>query len=166
MSKQFDDTIEDAAIVAEGSSEESEVLSFLQTNPLFAPVAAADLSQFARTGRYRWITPGEAIVREGELGATFYIVKNGSVLVTTDQKGESVVELATLGPGAFFGEVSVLKHVPRTATVVAKNDVEVYEFRQDEALQLLNRYPDFRANLDALILKRSRDTIHKLGFDT
>lgn len=166
MSQQSQDGVEEAAVVIEGSNEESEVLGFLQANSLFAPVRPSDLSSFARTGRYRWISPGEAVVREGELGSTFYIVKNGSVLVTTLQNGSEVVELATLGPGAFFGEVSVLKHVPRTATVVAKNDVEVYEFRQDEALNLLEQYPDFRANLDALILKRSRDTIHKLGYDT
>ena len=166
MSQQLEDTVEEAAVVVDGSSEESEVLGFLQANTLFAPVKTTDLSAFARTGRYRWISPGEAVVREGELGSTFYIVKNGSVLVTTLQNGSDVVELATLGPGAFFGEVSVLKNVPRTATVVAKNDVEVYEFRQDEALRLLENYPDFRANLDALILKRSRDTIHKLGYDT
>lgn len=165
MEQQLDDTFEEAAIVTEGSSEENEVLGFLQGNTLFAPVSHDELRGFALTGRYRWIAPGEAIVREGELGNTFYIVKHGCVLVTTEQRADEIVELATLGPGAFFGEVSVLKNVPRTATVVAKNDVEIYEFRQDQALQLLDNNPAFRANLDALILKRSRDTIHKLGYD-
>jgi hypothetical protein len=68
---------------------------------------------------------GDAVVRQGDPADRFYIVTRGEVTVTRqDQAGEEV-QVATLGPGQFFGEIGLLANTPRTATVAARTPIEV-----------------------------------------
>ena len=62
---------------------------------------------------------GDVVVREGEAGDRFYVVRSGKLEVSVD--GETV---RTLGPGDHFGEIALLRDVPRTATVAARSDVD------------------------------------------
>lgn len=66
--------------------------------------------------------PGQAIVREGESGYSFFIIKSGEAVVTRD--GE---ELRTMSHGDFFGEVAIMgQDGRRTATVTATTDLEAW----------------------------------------
>lgn len=106
---------------------------------------------------------GTVILREGEPGDEFYLIASGTVRVdTTRTDDEHPVELATLGRGAFFGEVSVLTGRPRTATVTAIEEVLVVVFSRDLVERLLEAYPKVRKLLDAVVLGRARDTIEKI----
>jgi lipoyl-dependent peroxiredoxin subunit C len=69
--------------------------------------------------------PGEAIVEEGGVADRFYVIAGGEVAVTRRTPEGDEVELATLGPGQFFGEVGILAETRRTATVLAVDDVEL-----------------------------------------
>jgi CRP/FNR family transcriptional regulator, cyclic AMP receptor protein len=107
---------------------------------------------------------GTAVLREGEPGDEFYLIASGTVRVqTTRTDDEHPVELATLGRGAFFGEVSVLTGRPRTATVTALEEVLVVVFSQALVERLLEAYPRVRKLLDAIVLGRARDTIEKIS---
>jgi CRP/FNR family transcriptional regulator, cyclic AMP receptor protein len=91
-----------------------EKIAMLGTMPLFEGVDAEDLGGIAdRTVEVDY-GAGGVIVREGEIGTGFFVVVSGAVRVVRD--GETV---STLGPGEFFGELSVLDHRPRNAQVVA-----------------------------------------------
>ena len=91
-----------------------EKIDMLGSMPLFEGVAAEDLGGIAdRTVEVDY-GAGGVIVREGEIGTGFFVVVSGAVRVVRD--GETV---STLGPGDFFGELSVLDHRPRNAQVVA-----------------------------------------------
>jgi CRP/FNR family cyclic AMP-dependent transcriptional regulator len=81
---------------------------------LFSGVAPEDLTTVA--GRAVEIEfPAERVIaRQGEIGTGFFLVVEGSVRVVRDGK-----EVAVLGPGEFFGELSVLDGLPRVAQVVA-----------------------------------------------
>lgn len=86
----------------------------LAATPLFAGVPAEGLEGIARRTVEVTFERGQVIARQGDVGSGLFVVASGSVQVVRD--GET---LATLGPGEFFGELSVLDGRPRTAQVLA-----------------------------------------------
>jgi uncharacterized RDD family membrane protein YckC len=71
------------------------------------------------------------VVRQGDLADNFYIIARGQASVTHRDPSGREVELATLGPGEFFGEIGLLHRTPRTATVRAKTNLEVLALGSD-----------------------------------
>ncbi len=105
---------------------------------------------------------GQVILQEGEPGEDFYLVDSGVVEVTTTGPTGTPVALATLQRGGFFGEVAMLTGLPRTATVNALTDVCVVRFDKQDIDDVLDRNPDARRLLEALIAGRARDTVEKV----
>lgn len=97
-------------------------LELLRRVLLFAPLPPATLEYLAERLTKRRLRAGEPVFRAGEQGDRFYVIAEGVVEVTPvgGQPSE-------LGAGDFFGEIALLRDVPRTADVVAKTDVEVLE---------------------------------------
>ena len=88
--------------------------ALLAATPLFAGIDGPGLSRIADRVVEVEFAPDQVIVRQGEVGTGFFVVASGGVRVVRD--GQT---LATLGPEAFFGELSVLDGRPRTAQVIA-----------------------------------------------
>jgi CRP/FNR family transcriptional regulator, cyclic AMP receptor protein len=88
--------------------------TLLAATPLFATVDAGGLERIARRAVEVEFQNGHVIARQGEVGTGFFIVASGAVRVVRDG-----ATIATLGPGEFFGELSVLDGRPRVAQVVA-----------------------------------------------
>ena len=86
----------------------------LAAAPLFADVDAAGLERIAARVIEVAFEPGHVIARQGDIGTGFFLIADGRVRIVRD--GE---EIASLGDGEFFGELSVLDGKPRTAQVVA-----------------------------------------------
>jgi len=82
---------------------------------LFSGLAADQLAAVAETATEVEFPAGHVIARQGEIGTGFFIVAEGEARVIRDGS-----LLATLGPGEFFGELSVLDGLPRIAQVVAE----------------------------------------------
>ena len=82
--------------------------------PLFRGIDAEGLTKLAALATPVDFPAGHVIARQGEIGTGFFVVVAGSVRVVRDG-----VQLATLGPGEFFGELSVLDRMPRNASVLA-----------------------------------------------
>jgi cyclic nucleotide-binding protein len=96
-------------------------LALLDAVPMFAPLAVIAKEQVAES-LIRIIHPaGHEIVKEGEAGDRFYIVASGHAEVTQDG-----TLLRECGPGDYFGEIALLRDVPRTATVTATDEIELY----------------------------------------
>lgn len=91
------------------------VTELLSQTRLFAGVDAEDLARIADRVQELAVPADRVIARQGEIGTGFFIVASGSVRVVRD--GET---LADLGPGEFFGELSVLDGKPRNAQVVSR----------------------------------------------
>jgi CRP/FNR family cyclic AMP-dependent transcriptional regulator len=89
----------------------------LAAAPLFAEVDPAGLERIAERTIEVVFTDGHVIARQGEVGTGFFLIASGSAHVIRD--GRTV---ATLGPGDFFGELSVLDGRPRIAQVVAAGE--------------------------------------------
>jgi CRP-like cAMP-binding protein len=121
-------------------------LQVLAGVPLFAGLPAKELEQISRICDQVSLKAGHVVAREGTGGSEFFVILDGTVAVT--KEGE---HLRDMGRGEFFGELSLLGHVPRTATVTCTTDGEFLVLGRREFSQLLADYPSIQgAVLQAL----------------
>ena len=90
------------------------VVGMLEKVPIFTSLSGRELRGLAKDGLGRSFPVGATVVKQGEKGVAFYLVLDGKVEVR--RKGR---RLATLGPGAFFGEMALFDNAPRSADVIA-----------------------------------------------
>ena len=91
------------------------------------------------------IPEGTDIVREGDVGDRLYILKEGEAEVVARAEGEREVEVATLSKNDYFGEIALLRDVPRTATVRSRGPVELYSLGRDDFWELLERSEELKS---------------------
>jgi MFS family permease len=101
-------------------------VDLLRSIPVFRPLSVTALERLAGHLVAVHAEAGEAIVEQGDTGDRFYVIGDGRVDVVCD--GERV---ATLGPGDYFGEIALLRDVPRVATCRASTAVELLALRRD-----------------------------------
>ncbi|MFZ1177554.1 MAG: GNAT family N-acetyltransferase [Mycobacterium sp.] len=93
--------------------------------PVFADIPAQDLTALASCLEPFHAAAGEVLMRQGERAESFAIIASGRVEVRhVGPKGQ--VTVTPLSPGTIVGEIALLRHAPRTATVIAKEDVRGY----------------------------------------
>ena len=78
------------------------------------------------------------IVKQGDDGDSFYIIKDGSVLVVLERGSKPRIALAQLGPKNIFGEMALLTGQPRSASVIAQTEVDVWRLPKPEFDRLLS----------------------------
>ena len=103
-----------------------ERLDLLLKIPIFSPLSPPVLEQLAARLIPVHASAGEEIIRFGDHGDRFYLVKSGEVEVLLDDQPPR-----REGPGSYFGEIALLRDVPRTATVRAATDVELFALDRD-----------------------------------
>jgi len=116
--------------------------------PLFSNMDDEERSELRSIMTERLFPPGQVVMHADEPGATFYIIERGEVEIwLTDTDGKKVV-LDVLGPGKFFGELSMLSGETRSASVTTEEEVVTLELDREEFFDFLRRRPD--AALDVL----------------
>jgi CRP-like cAMP-binding protein len=95
------------------------------------------------------VAAGEVVVREGDESDRFFIVETGLVEVTQDG-----VVLRREGPGEFFGEIGLLRDVPRTATVTAVEDTVLQSLSREAFLAAVNGERDSFLAADDIVTRR------------
>jgi CRP-like cAMP-binding protein len=115
---------------------------------LFADLDEASLDVCASALRGRRFRKGETIFHAGDPGDALFLVADGAVKITipADDGSEPAI-LTTVGPGGFFGELSLLDGASRSATAVALEPTEAYVLRRDAFDQLVDEEPALRRTL-------------------
>jgi hypothetical protein len=123
-------------------------LELLQGIPIFAPLSPPVLEQLSSRLTTVLAKPGEEIIRKGDHGDRFYVVAGGEVEIVAD--GVAGRE----GAGSYFGEIALLRDVPRTATVRALTDVELLALDRDDFLPAVTGHAGSARAADAVVGSR------------
>jgi CRP-like cAMP-binding protein len=134
-----------------------EVEDLLRGTRLFQNLGKAEIELIARSTRLETYKAGHIIVREGRVGAAFFIIVSGSVEVVKDIGGPSPTTLATFGPGEFFGEISTVKHLPRSASVRAVQDTDCLVIWRTDFDAFIRHFPEAAAKVEAAARARLAD---------
>jgi CRP-like cAMP-binding protein len=117
--------------------------------PLFEGLSKKQLSQVSSLMTLLELRSGKVLARQGEAGREFVILLEGEVEVVRDGK-----VIAVRGPGDYIGEIALLDHRPRTATVTAKTNVVVEVLNRVEFASLLANTPEISNQIMATMAQR------------
>jgi hypothetical protein len=121
----------------------------LRALPVFAPLPIATVENVARRVAAVSVARGEVVIREGDLGDSFYVVAQGTFDVSSEER-----DLPPLGDGDYFGEIALLRHCARTATVTASSDALLYELDREAFLAAVCSHPYVSDSVNATAARR------------
>lgn len=127
----------------------TEELRLLRAIDLFAPLPQPVLETLARALVPVRLEAGREVFRQGEVGDRYYIVVSGEVEIVSDGR-----VVAVTGEGGYFGEIALLRDVPRTATVRAKSELELYALERDDFIGAVTGHAASADAADAVVATR------------
>lgn len=134
-------------------ARKDEKLDHLGRMWLFSACTKRDLQMIGKVSDEVDVATGRTLTDEGRAGHEFYLILDGQASVR--RKGKKV---ATLGPGQYFGELSLLDRGPRSATVVADTDMRLLVLGQREFNGVLDEVPGLAHKLLRTMASRLRDS--------
>jgi len=144
-------------------AEVEDIIRSLSKIEIFHPLSREELFSVASNLGEKIYAAGEILVRQGEEGDTFYIIRDGKVAVSVvDAEGRSTV-VAHLGKGVFFGEMSLLTGEKRTATVTAEVDTTVLALSKAIFAEVLEANAQIAEGLAKVLEKRQRENLEKMA---
>jgi CRP-like cAMP-binding protein len=127
-------------------------LEHLKNVALFSGCTNKELQRVARSGTEIKVPAGYKLTDQGQMGNQAFVLVDGTVTVRRNGK-----KVAQLGPGAMVGELSLLDHGPRTATVTTDSDASVFVIDQRSFMAVLDDVPTLAHKLLATLAGRIRD---------
>src|SRR5687767_9829038 len=124
----------------------------LRNIPLFQSFSQKDLEKVAKAGDEVSMKAGSLIVDQGQMGREAFVILDGTVTVKRNGK-----KVATSGPGTIVGELSLLDHGPRTATVTAESDVTLLVLSQRTFLAVVDDVPALSHKLLSSLANKVRE---------
>jgi CRP/FNR family cyclic AMP-dependent transcriptional regulator len=114
-----------------------QLMTVLRAVPLFEDLSQKQLKKVADLAEVARFMAGATIVKQGEIGDSFYVVLTGQAKVVANKK-----TMNHLLPGDHFGEISLLDGGPRSASVVAETEMTLVIITQKDFLALLAKDPE------------------------
>ena len=127
----------------------SAPLELLRAIPLFASLPPPVLERLAASAAEVTAPPGAAVVEQSAPGDLFYVVSSGRAAVEIDG-----TRSGRLGPGDFFGEIALLRDVPRTATVRALDELRLYSLEGDVFVAAVTGHAQSREAAESVVAAR------------
>lgn len=132
-------------------------LDHLASVPLFSACSRRELAKIAKAGDELTVEDGHVFVRQGDAGRECFVVIEGKAVVKRGNR-----KVATLGPGDCVGELALLDHGPRTATVVADGDMRVFVLGARQFAAVLEDVPSLSRKVMGALATRVRELDAKL----
>jgi CRP-like cAMP-binding protein len=123
-----------------------DLKAFLVATPFFGGLSDASLDLLVSMLVERRLDAGATVVAEGEPGRSMYVVHSGELVVSRLGDSGQVIRMAGLGPGDFFGEMTLIEMQNRSATVVAESPTVLYE------LTARNLYTYYKADVHGYVM--------------
>jgi CRP-like cAMP-binding protein len=144
-----------------------QIINFLLEAPMFGDLDAIQLSQIVHIMQVQRARDGQIIFREGDPGDAWYVIFEGLADVYKSDEFLPSRRIASLGPRACFGEMAILDHSPRSASVVARGEATVFRFPRKE-FELLLKEDNLAAykliyEMAKVLCSRSRNTAQQLS---
>jgi MFS family permease len=124
-------------------------LELLRAIPLFAPLPPPVQERLAASAVALDAPAGTAVVGRGEIGDRFYVIESGRAAVEVDG-----IRTSELGPGDFFGEIALLRDLPRTATVRALEELRLYAVERDVFVSAVTGHAQSREAAESVVAQR------------
>jgi len=131
-----------------------EVADLLKQTSIFAKLSEADFNQLSQSTRIEHYKTGHVIIREGRVGAAFFIIVWGEVEVIKGIATEEPEAVTVLRAGEFFGEIAAMKHGTRSASVKAIADTTCLVIRRLDLDSYLERYPAIATKINEALADR------------
>lgn len=136
---------------------------FMTTQPLFAGLSEAQLTQLERDVVARRYEPGTQIFREGDAGQLLYLIQSGQVRIFVNGLGGTETDVILFGrPGELFGELSVIDGLPRSATAVALDETVLLTIGREPFRQHMRNIPRLAMNFMQILSKRVRYNTYQI----
>ncbi len=126
----------------------AEELAVIEGVPMFAPLSIAAKEHLAATLTPVSVVAGDVVIRAGDVGDRFYIVRHGDLEVVAPGVR------ATAGDGDYFGEIALIRDVPRTATVTALADSQLYAMDRNDFLAAVTSHSGVQAAGEVVVEQR------------
>ncbi len=132
-------------------SKRSQKVEVLKKVPLFSLLSGRNLDEVGKIADDVQVKAGKILVQQGKPGWDFYLIAEGKARVEKDGR-----KIRALGPGDFFGEISLIDREPRTASVIAETDMTVLEVSYRSFLHLLETVPGLGRDMMTALCKYIR----------
>jgi cAMP-dependent protein kinase regulator len=116
--------------------------------PLFSSLPESAFEFLSLAMKLRTFSPGQLIIREGDLDDSFFVLASGRVRIFRERPDGKQIEVAELEEDHFFGEAAFLSGGPRTASVSALEEARVFELERSVLATLVERHPEVRHVLE------------------
>ena len=135
-----------------------EKVEFLKTVPIFSELKDETLSQLSKTGSVQSYSKDSIILTEKEAGSALFIIFSGKVKISriSSEDSDKEVILSILNPSDFFGEMSLLDGLERSATATTMADSKIFIIQRNDFLQLLHDHPEVSIALLQELTQRLR----------
>ncbi len=135
-------------------ADQTQAVIRLAQTPLFAQMAPEDLHAIAQRLVLQHVPAGERIFRAGDPGDALYLVDEGEVELTAESPGGVLEEVARIGRGGFFGEMSLLTGRSHTENAVAVRDTNLWILYKADLDELVGQRPTIGATLNQVVAQR------------
>ncbi len=139
-----------------------ENVIFLKKTSLFSQIQTGELRAIASIAETLSFEPGDEVVKESDVGDSMYIIKEGRIKIAKKAGDGAMVDLAELGAGECFGEMSLFDDESRSASAYAVTRCTLLRIARDDLVDVIAEYPFIAVELLKIFVKRLRKANNRI----